>query len=179
MSNFPFISNNIILQRNLDMVFDHIIDLLVLSDSEAYKGRDKKILRSSFRKTVIIYTASIIEALLLWKLKLEVKENKIELRDYWKYVDIKTLFEINKFEEIIGSRRIKKVKDINRLRFFRIIDYCLKYNIISRELSEELHEIRDLRNRVHIGNLSELEKQYSQKDLNFVFSVTRKVKKIL
>ena len=61
MSNFAFIDDEV-LKTNLDIAFDHIIELITISDSDF-----KPLLISSFRKTIIILMASIIEALLLWK----------------------------------------------------------------------------------------------------------------
>lgn len=70
-SNFAFITDPI-LRENLDRVFDHILELLYLSESARYND----ILKSSFRKTIIIYTASIIEGLLLYTLKQKKTEEE-------------------------------------------------------------------------------------------------------
>lgn len=70
-SNFEFIRDDA-LRENLDRVFDHIIELVSLAESSAYDS----VLRSSFRKTVIIYTGSIIEALLLHILKVHKTEEE-------------------------------------------------------------------------------------------------------
>ena len=64
MSHFPFIHQKT-LQHNIDLTFVHVVDLLALSEANSYKG--KIVLVSSLRKTIIVHTASIIEALLLWK----------------------------------------------------------------------------------------------------------------
>lgn len=63
-SNFSFVTDEV-LRVNLDVTFRHLIELLSLSESDKYS----ETLKSSFRKMVIIYTASIVEALLLWILK--------------------------------------------------------------------------------------------------------------
>jgi len=60
-SNFIFVKNEI-LRQNLDEAFNHIITLLPFTESTNYKEPAK----SAFRKTIIIYTASIIEALLFY-----------------------------------------------------------------------------------------------------------------
>lgn len=39
MSNFPFVSDEV-LKNNLDIAFDHIVDLLTLSESEDYKYKE-------------------------------------------------------------------------------------------------------------------------------------------
>lgn len=174
MSNFSFIDNSI-LRANLDRTFDHILELLPLSESKSYKN--KLVLASSFRKTIIIHTASIIEALLLWKLKQKINKNEVTLGKEWKYFDIKIIYKINDSEEIIAGRRKKVIKKIDSLGFVRIIDLCEKYKIIDEKLVQEIHKIRGLRNKQHISGLTNVERTYSKSDLNLIFGVTRKVKK--
>ena len=169
MSHFPFIDNDA-LKNNLDTTFRHIVELVAIADEY------DKILSSSFRKTIIIYTASVIEALLLWRLKKKIKSTKVELSDKWKYYNIKILHQIDTSEEIIGGNRKKEKKDINKLDFVRVIDLCVKHGIITEQFSEKAHKVRELRNRLHIGGLAEIEKEYTKKDLNFVFGVAKKVK---
>lgn len=179
MSNFPFITNRI-LQYNLDLSFAHIVDLLTLQESEQYKGREKRLLVESIRKTIIIHTASIIEALLLWKLKQYCKTEKIEMVGDWKYFDIYNLYKINESEEIIAGKRKKEKTDMNRLDFIKITLWCRKYKIINtEEFKKEIDTVRELRNRLHIGSLEEIEKEYSKKDLEFCFSVAKKVKEMV
>lgn len=174
MSKFFFIENKI-LQKNLDIAFEHIADLLALSESDLYK--EKNILASSLRKTIVIHTASITEALLLWKLKQKIKTKKIKLSDEWIYNDIKILYKLRDEDEkeIIAGSRKKKTKKIDKLDFDKIIKLSLNYKIINQKLSKETHKLRELRNRLHIGGLTEMEKEYTKYDLNFVFSVLKKV----
>lgn len=169
MSHFPFIDDDT-LRNNLDTTFRHIVELVAIADEY------DKTLSSSFRKTIIIYTASIIEGLLLWRLKKKIKSTKVELSDEWKYYDIKILHQVGASEEIIGGRRKKEKKDINKLDFVRVIDLCVKHGIITKRFSKKVHKVRELRNRLHIGGLAEIEKEYRKKDLNFVFGIAKKVK---
>ena len=169
MSHFPFIDNSV-LRNNLDVTFQHIVELATIAD------KYDKILSSSFRKTIIIYTASIIEALLLWRLKKKVKATKVKLSDEWKFYDIKILYKISVSEEVVGAKRKKEKKEIKKLDFVRIIDLCVKYKIVAKQFSEEIHKVRKLRNRLHIGGLAKAEKEYTKKDLKFVFGVAKKIK---
>lgn len=176
MSNFSFVSNRI-LQSNLDLSFNHIVDLLTLSVSEQYKGKD--LLVSSLRKTIIIHTASIIEALLLWKFKQICKKNRIELDNEWRYFNLKIVYSVNRSEEIIAGFRKKERRDLNRLDFLRVTDLCQKYKIIkSKRIREDIDKVREFRNRMHIGGLSELEKEYSKSDLEFCFKIAKRVKQL-
>ena len=177
MSNFSFIDDPV-LQSNLDTAFDHIVDLLTLSESESCG--DKDALVSSLRKTIIIHTASVIEALLLWKLKQIFGNKKIELDDEWKYSDIKILHKLTSSEEIIAGRRKKDKKDIDRIDFVRITDLCFQHGLIStEELRRDVNEVRLLRNRLHIGGLVAAEKEYSKENLEFCFGVASKIKKLV
>lgn len=174
MSNFSFVSDKI-LQSNLDLSFDHIVDLLALSESDQYKG--KNLLVSSLRKTIIIHTASIIEALLLWKFKQICKTDKVELDNEWRYLNIKVIHLISNSEEVIAGIRRKEQKNLDRLDFLRVTDLCQKYKIIkSKKLREDIDKVRELRNRMHIGGLPELEKEYHKNDLEFCFKIAKKVK---
>ena len=177
MSNFPFIQNQI-LRFNLDLAFVHIVDLLTLSESKSYKG--KNTLVSSLRKTIIIHTASIIEALLLWKFKQVCNTTKVELADEWKYFDIKPIYKISESQEVIAGFRRKEQRDIDRIDFIRVTELCQKYNILrSKKLKIDIDTVRELRNRVHIGGLSEIEKEYKKSDLEFCFDVAKRVKKLV
>lgn len=62
MSDFDFIPDPA-LRSNIDQANELIRELVILNDSKADQGR--KSLISSLRKTIIIQTATIIEALLL------------------------------------------------------------------------------------------------------------------
>ena len=177
MSNFPFIQYQV-LRSNLDQAFVHIVDLLTLSESESYKG--KNTLVSSLRKTIIIHTASIIEALILWKLKQVCNTTKVELADEWKYFDIKSIYKISESQEVIAGFRRKEQRDIDRIDFIRVTELCQKYNILrSKKLKIDIDTVRELRNRVHIGGLSEIEKEYKKSDLEFCFDVAKRVKKLV
>lgn len=177
MSNFPFVEDQI-LQTNLDNASDHIVKLISLTLSKEYKGQE--VLISSLRKTIIIHTAAIVEALLLWKLKHFYRTLNIELPNEWKYYEIKVLHEISKSEEIIAGKRKKEIKEFNKIDFFRIIDLCCCNKIIkSSKLKKELDTVREFRNRLHIGGLKEIEKKYSVGNLEFCFKVQERVKKLV
>lgn len=179
MSNFPFVSDKI-LQSNLDLAFAHIVDLLALSESDQYKGEEKKLLVGSLRKTIIIHTASIIEALLLWKLKQFCKTEKIEMDEDWRYPDIRILYKISDSEEVFAGTRKKQKQDIDRLDFIKITLLCKAYKIVnSDELKSEIDRVRELRNKLHLGGLAEIEKKYSRKDLEFCFNVAKRVKELV
>ena len=177
-SNFPFIKNSI-LRKNLDIVFDHIIELISVSESNKYENT----IISSFRKTIIVYTATIIEALLLWKLKEKVKGNDVELKEDWRYKDVRKIHTLEKdpLEEIIWCKRIKETekKKISKLNLVETNRLCKKYKIITENDFKNIEKVRELRNKLHISGLKRLEKGYTKKDLEFVFGVAKRVKELV
>lgn len=176
MSHFLFIKENS-LRTNLDITLDHISHLLGLAESKLYQH--KTLLVSSLRKTIIIHTASIIEALLLWELKQQVSAKKIELSDEWKYQDIKIIHKFNQSEQIVAGKRKKELKALDQLDFVRIIDLCYKHKVVEKRIFENLNKVRKLRNKLHLGNLRGVEKLYTPSDLKFVFQIAKKTKEIV
>lgn len=178
MTHFSFITDKI-LQANLDVAFDHIVKLTTISESkeEKYKGM---ILVSSLRKTIIIHIAAIIEALLLWKLRQICQTQQIELEDEWKYTDIRILYTLTDSTEIIAGLRKKEKKELEKLDFDRITKLCHHHKIIkSNRLKENIDKVRAFRNRLHIGGLPEIEKEYTKVDLEFCFKVAVKVESLV
>jgi len=168
VSDFPFVDDDA-LRANLDTALRHVTELVAIADNY------DRILSSSFRKTIIINTASIIEALLLWRLKKKVKTKEIELSEEWKFYDVKILHKINVSEQVVGAKRKREKKQVSKLDFVRIIDLCVKHKIVTEQFSKELHKVRELRNRLHLGGLEEVEREYTKRDLNFVFGVAERV----
>ncbi|MEK7458605.1 MAG: hypothetical protein AAB612_03970 [Patescibacteria group bacterium] len=174
MSYFSFVKDDI-LRSNLDRALDLILELVSISVSEQYENKD--IFVSSLRKTIIIQTASIIEALLLWKLKLVYTSGEVELSDDWKSFDIKILHTISSSEEIFAGKRKKEKKKLDRLDFLRLTDLCFNLAILKgKKFRQQIDKVRNLRNRLHIGGLVEVEKEYTPIDLEFCFYVLEKLK---
>ena len=174
MSNFPFISNAI-LRENLDVTFAHVLALLALSKSAEYSLK----LQSSFRKTVIIYTASIVEALLLWMLKQAKSEEELAKRQAV-FKITKIIYEINPVERIVLGKNKTKIEKcrFEKLNLDQVNDLCQEHGVISDSLFKDVDKVRALRNRLHISTLTKVETDYSISDLEFVFSVARTVKNL-
>ena len=138
------------------------------------KNESKSDVKSCLRKTMIIYVASIIEALLLWKLKKEIISDRVTLSNEWKYLDLKKFYETDEFELIAGKRK-QETRKISELDFNRMIDVCEKYRAVKGEkLIKDLHKVRKLRNELHIGGIATIRKIYTQNDLKFVFDALEK-----
>ncbi|HBV01120.1 MAG TPA: hypothetical protein DEF00_01845 [Candidatus Taylorbacteria bacterium] len=173
-ANFAFVTDTV-LQRNLDITFEHLIELLSLSES----GRYTETLKSSFRKTVIVYTASIVEALLLWTLKQKTSEEALAKRQTIFKVS-KVIYEINATERIVLGKDEVKVEKcrFEKLNLDQVNDLCKEHGIISDSMFKDVDRVRVLRNRLHISTLPKVEEDYSKSDLEFVFSVARTVKNL-
>ncbi|MBI4136213.1 MAG: hypothetical protein HY481_01515 [Candidatus Vogelbacteria bacterium] len=174
VSNFSFIHDGI-LRENLDITFDHLLELLSLSESPDYTDT----LKSSFRKTVIIYTASIIEALLLWVLKENKTEDELSKKQTVFRIS-KVIYKINETEQIVlGKNKIKIEKSrFEKLNLDQINSLCKDHGLISKDVFGDIDKVRTLRNRLHISTLKVIEKDYSKTDLEFVFSVASEIKNL-
>lgn len=174
-SNFSFI-NDEILRENLDIAFNHLIELTYLCETPKYNS----VLKSSFRKTTIIYTASIIEALLLWLLKKNT--HGVNLKKETKIFQIsKDIYKINSEEKIVLGKEVIKIEQIkfSKLNLGEINSLCRNSGLITDKVFKDVDRVRELRNRQHIGNLEVVEKDYTKTDLEFVFSVARVVKNLV
>ena len=171
-SNFAFIADAV-LRSNLDRTFDHIVELVSLSESPKYD----ELLKSSFRKTTIIFTASIVEALLLFILKKQKTEKECaQLRTSFKV--LKELYRIDERKRIVlGEDRHEREKfSFNKLNLDQINKLCRDHKIIADTLYKNIDNVRILRNRQHLGGLDQVDQDYTAKDLEFVFSVAREIK---
>lgn len=149
------------MSQNLDLAFEHINELIVISESAEYKNKTTQI--NSFRKTIIVHIATIIEAILQWK-----------------YLNIKVLHRINESKEIIAGDRKKIKKTVEKLGLLHLTRLCLKHKIISSEkLCNDIDIVREFRNRLHIGGLEEVDRKYTKQNLEFCFRVTKQVLKAI
>lgn len=178
MSDFNFITDST-LKSNIDRANELIIELVLLSESADYQERPSLI--NSIRKTVIIYSASIIEAILLWKLKRKYCSNKAKIDNEWEYKDPHKIHSLtDKNEEIVWCRRKLVEKRVDRLDFMNITRLCEKHAVLRGEkLIKDVNKIRKMRNNLHIGSLSYIDQNYQPEDLEFCFSVIKRVKKVV
>ncbi len=174
-SNFSFISDKII-RENLDITFDHVVVLLSLSESPGYSDT----LKSSFRKTIIIFTASIIEALLFCMLRENKTEEEIS-EESTEFKISKTIYFINDKERIVlGKDCIKSNKcKFEKMNLDQINDVCKKHNLISKDIFNKVDKVRVLRNQMHISTLKVVDNEYSKVDLEFVFAVAHEIKDLV
>ena len=130
------------------------------------------------RKTVVIYTASVAEALLLWKIEKEIGSGEVTLLDEWRQYEIKILHRDKNFE-LISAKRSNEKKDINKLDFNRMITVCKQKKLLREPLLKDLDKVRKMRNKLHIGGVEEITKKYTQEDVEFVLNTLEKTMRII
>ena len=170
-SSFGFISNEI-LRQNLDESFDHIVNLLPLIESGIYSDAAAR----AFRKTCVIYTASIIEALLFHIIDTQLSDE--DLTDYtWKLSNKKRLFLVDDTYEIVAGdyKKEGKLLEKDKLNLGQICKILKDKKILTKSLFEKIDKVRILRNGQHIGPNTSI-RQYTKTDLQKAFSVASDVK---
>lgn len=172
-SNFPFVQNKI-LRQNLDEAFDHIVTLLPFTESVTYNETAK----SAFCKTIIIYTASIVEALLFHVLDKEFSDTDIqEFYSSWKLKDKQVLYVVgDEYHIVAGSfKKVLGKSSKEKMNLGPISDFLKKKGVLNKNLFDKVNEIRVLRNEQHISTHSQV-KSYTKNDLEKAFSIARDVK---
>ncbi len=172
-SNFNFVKKEI-LRQNLDEAFDHILTLLPFSESVTYNETAK----SAFRKTIIIYTASIIEALLFHILDKEFTDDEVaDFYSSWELKEKKVLYHVDDSYEIIAGdyKKVLSKTGKEKMNLAQISDFLEAKEIVGKDLIQKIDDIRKLRNEQHIGPHKKVN-IYSKNDLENAFSIAREVK---
>lgn len=163
--DFSFIKESI-LRGNIERVYDDVLGLQVLLSKDASTE-----VVDCLRKTITIYTASIIEALVLWKIREEITTEKVMLKNEWKYKDVKVLYAINNDSEIIGAERNREERAIDKLDFNAMIRIGKDKDVFSNALLKDLDQVRKLRNEIHIDRLEDIVKTCPLANVEFVQEV--------
>ena len=172
-SHFPFVKN-IILQKNLDEAFEHIVTLLPFTESSTYD----QVAKSAFRKTIIIYTASVVEALLFHLLDEKISSDEIaEYYSHWELQDRTNLHTVSE-THIVVAGQYKKVLGEGRkekLNLAQINAILKEKKMLPKTLFDKVEILKTLRNEQHISTHKEV-KTYSKNDLEKAFSIASAVK---
>ena len=173
-TNFDFIRDKI-LRQNLDTVFNHILTLVPFTKSNNYDDEAK----SSFRKSIIISTASIVEALLFYILDKNFKDSDIsEFYSNWEIKNKQVLYTVKKGEYEIIAGEYKKIQSKTtkeKMNIGQIANFLKAKNIIDKKIFDKIDKLRILRNEQHIGT-HKIIKIYSEKQLESAFSIASNIK---
>ena len=128
-SDINFITDAV-LRENIENVRSDIFDLKTLLEF-AEKG-----VQDCLRKTIVVYIASVIEALLLWKVKQEVGTGKISLSNEWKHQVLSSVPVTEDGEEyqISFTKQTKERKEVSKLDFNRMITLCRSKKLLREDV---------------------------------------------
>lgn len=168
---FGFLSNEI-LRENLAIKMQYIIFLVSLEDEYELPGA----LTYSTFKTIIIYTASIVESLINYKLHQLMDEKRVDgarvMGMEEKYQMIKEAYKISEKEKICVVKKVTKPKKLSERMDFQDLNRAAKRSgLFNDELFKKAEKIRDARNRIHPYSLKEVDDKYTKKDIDLIFAM--------
>lgn len=172
-SNFSFV-NNEIRRQNLDDAFDYIVTLLPFTESVSYNEPAK----SAFCKTIIIYTASIVEALLFHLLDSKFTDSDIvDFYSSWELKDKKELYIVNDSHKIVSGdyKKVLGKTSKAKMNLAQISDFLKAKKIIDKNLHTDIDTIRILRNEQHFGVHKKVH-TYTKNNIENSFFIASKVK---
>jgi len=168
---FDFVEDEV-LRGNLERVSSHITNLRLLALSDTYPRQE----RSNFRKTVIIYTAAQLEAVLLWYIKQHKTEQECATVERMFRVD-QHIYQLSDEERIVRGSDVSKQQKFKfqNVNLAQLVHLCQHFGLISTSLASRVQEVRKLRNRQHIGGLEIIDKDYTDEDVGFALRVSEEV----
>ena len=173
-SYFPFIKNSI-LKNNLDNCFGYILEIIPLVESKKYDS----IIKSSFRKSIIVNTGSIVEALLFYVMDTSFSDRDIqEFYATWKLKNKKILYSHeNEEKKIVAGDFVKKLSKTKKekMNLSQICSFLKSKDIIGESIVSEVDTLGKLRNGLHLSTYKSV-RSYTDKDLEKSFHVARTIK---
>lgn len=167
---FHFIEDTT-LRRNLGDALSQVAELTAVS--EAYEP----MVKAGFLKMAIVFTASIVEAVLHFYVKRKIAHSI--WRNDWKYTGIKTFETISERpkKEIIMAYREKEILDLNdNVQFKDLIQILHDDNLWPHTaLEEKVHDLRKKRNNIHLMALGRIDREYSKQMVDEIFNTAREV----
>lgn len=176
---FKFIENKI-LRTNLSISFQYIIFLITLEEEVTLQGP----VSYSIFKNIVLNTASIIEGSLHYLLDTLIKQKQIDSEKIMGKEDIyfnkKVLYTTDDGMEICGVHFKKKSTKLKtNIKFIEINRACKRAKILNDKLFEEVEELRDRRNKIHLAGLSNVDDFYEKKDIQKAFDTASKILKLV
>ncbi|MEX0813881.1 MAG: hypothetical protein WD048_16805 [Chitinophagales bacterium] len=172
---FHFIENNT-LRTNLSIALQYVVFILKVEADFNITGA----IEYSIYKNIIQYTSSIVEGVMHYGLEVAIKEGLVIEEKIMPKAEVfrerKRLYKINSKEEILGVKKIVGYEKYKKnTQFKTICDAYKRGKLFSDELIEEVNELRDKRNKIHLAGLTKVENYYTKKDINQAFELAAKV----
>lgn len=178
-NRFKFIKNTD-LRTNLSISFQYVIFLITIEEELTLQGP----VSYSIFKNMVLNTAAIVEGTLHHLLNQLIKEKRIDpetiLTKEEKYSNKKILYTTEDGTEICGIH-IKKspVKLRYNTNFQEINRACKRAKLISDELFNEVEDLREKRNKIHLAGLKREDDLFGKKDIQSAFKTATKVLKLV
>lgn len=176
-NRFSFVENKV-LRENIAIQMQYIVFLVSLEEEYELPGA---VTYSTF-KTIIIFTAAIVESLINYKLHEMVECGRCEPENIFeneeKDSDEKLLYKISESEKIIALKRvIKPGKLTDESKMIELNRAAKRCGLLTEPLFKKAEAIRTMRNKIHPFALKKIDDQYSKADINEVFKMTAEIVK--
>ena len=174
-SRFVFIENAT-LKTNLSISLQYVTFLIMVEEEFTLQGP----ISYSLYKNIILHTASIVEGTLHHLLEALIKRKEIDsekvLGNEEIYVNKKVLYKTEDGLEVCGIHIKKKPVKLKRNTNFVVINRaCKKAILLSKKLFEDVENLREQRNKIHLAGLSEVDDLYEKKDIQKAFDTAKEV----
>ena len=177
--SFPFVKNDT-LRANLAINLQYIFFLIQTEEENTLPGA----VSYSLFKNIILYTTSIIEGILVYSFTVGLEKKAIDesraMKSSTKFRDIKTIYKIDKSNQIIAGRKEKSYeKFTRRTSFVDVIQAAKTVKMIDTKLAGEINDLREKRNKIHLAGLEIVDDYYDRKEINKAFALTLKTLEVL
>jgi len=135
-------------------------------------------MRSVFYKTIVVYMASIIEAVLYFCI---LQLGFTHYRKDWIYKDIKLLYQVDENNQVVAGKRVKKKARMKGYMDFGILNqFCKKQaKLYKEDVYKKVDKCRGLRNKIHLMKVSEWDEEFNNKTVESVAKTLLRVLKIV
>lgn len=163
--NYSFISNTT-LRSNLSIATQYLLFLISLDSEYELPGP----VVYSVYKNIIVYIASLTEALISYTLKKLLDGNVIKNEDImgfeWKRDKSKEIVTLDDGRIVKGVIEHKVFNPLStETQFIELNRAAKRATLFSESLFNNAEEIRKRRNRIHIAGLKDLDDNYSKSDV--------------
>jgi len=172
---FDFIENET-LRENLAINLQYILYLIKREERETLPGP----ISYSIFKNIILYTASIVEGILTYTFKLGIDKSNIDeskvMKKETKFKEIKQIHKDTKLD-IVSAKRVTSYEKFHfrRTSFNDVIRAAKKAKIIDNKLADDIHKLREKRNKIHLASLEKVDNYYDKKEVDEAFKLTSKL----
>ncbi len=174
-NRFHFI-RNADLRTNLSISFQYVIFLITIEEELTLQGP----VSYSIFKNMVLNTAAIVEGSLHYLLDELIRENQVDPNKIFsreeKYTNKKVLFKTEKGVEICGIHVTKKPARLRPNTNFQEINRASRRaKLLSQKLFEDVEELREKRNKIHLAGLKKEDDFFDKKDIQKAFNTASSV----